>query len=90
MGKVFCANRKVDNQLVGLKFFGYCGQQPSLKSIQSEIDIMVSLRGLPGTLHIHGIFMDSITGYIEGKRYQNAGYPVIVMDFLQGKNKKAL
>jgi serine/threonine protein kinase len=83
MGSVYYGVRRSDQLPVALKFFGYTHRAPSEESIREEIRVMMALRNVDGVVHLHGTFLDSATGYIEGKRFP-IPCPVLVMDFLEG------
>jgi serine/threonine protein kinase len=83
MGSVYYGVRRSDQVPVALKFFGYTHRAPSEESIREEIRVMMALKNVDGVVHLHGTFLDSATGYIEGKRFP-VPRPVLVMDFLEG------
>ena len=85
-GTVFSAQRISDGKKFAMKFFGYTSNRPNITEIEKEIRLMVSLRGVEGVVQLEGVFSDSAMGYMpnKNKRFQDRGYPVIVMEMIDG------
>ena len=82
-GRVFAANHTTINKQVALKFFGYETKVPELDNILNEIHILKALAGIDGIVNFDGIFMDTVTGIVSGKKHRKP-FPVIVMEILSG------
>lgn len=85
-GTVFSAQRISDGKRFAMKFFGYTSNRPNMAEIEKEIRLMVSLRGVDGVVQLEGVFSDTAMGYMPNKnrRFQDRGYPVIVMEMIDG------
>lgn len=81
MGIVHAGIEKQNKKFVALKFFGYFDKQPRKEDIESEICFMTAMKGLHGAVQIHGIFMDTASGMINGvnerKKCYADVYPVV-------------
>lgn len=80
---MYSAKRLSDGSEVAMKFFGYTRQTPHPESIAREIELMVSLRGVEGSVQLIGVFDDTPEGLIPDKKFLKS-YPVIVMEKLCG------
>ena len=59
---MYSAKRLSDGSEVAMKFFGYTRQTPHPESIAREIELMVSLRGVEGSVQLIGVFDDTPEG----------------------------
>lgn len=83
MGSVYYGIRKSDNIPVALKLFGYTSRTPNEDSIIHEVKVMWTLRNVDGIVRLHGTFLDSPSGYVEGK-ILHVPRPILVMEYLAG------
>ena len=59
---MYSAKRLSDGSEVAMKFFGYTRQPPHPANIAREIELMVSLRGVEGSVQLIGVFDDTPEG----------------------------
>ena len=85
MGSVYYGIRNSDGVPVALKLFGYSSKTPSEESVLSEIKVMWAIRNVDGVVRLYGTFLDSPTGYVEGKVLQ-VPRPILVMEYLGGNS----
>lgn len=66
MGIVHAGLDRRSKSFVALKFFGYFEKRPRKEDIEREICFMTAMSGIAGVAQIHGVFMDTPSGLIEG------------------------
>ena len=83
-GKVYKGKNATNNELVALKFFGYCNNYDAkMDDIRKEIAAMQAVKGIDGLVQMEGFFMDTKRGLLPHK-VEIQPLPVIVMEFLEG------
>mmetsp|Transcript_13588 Transcript_13588/g.22380 ORF Transcript_13588/g.22380 Transcript_13588/m.22380 type:complete len:888 (+) Transcript_13588:76-2739(+) len=82
-GTVYKATRNSDQKVFALKFFGYAKRDPqNLDILETEIDVMLKLKGSDVFAQIESFFYDTYEGLVPDKKFVDA-YPVIVMEYLE-------
>lgn len=74
-GTVYRATRNSDNRVFALKFFGYAKRDPqNLDILETEIDVMLKLKGSEVFAQIESFFYDTYEGLVPDKKFFDA-YP---------------
>ena len=74
-GTVYKATRKSDNKVFALKFFGYAKRDPqNLDILETEIDVMLKLKGSEVFAQIECFFYDTYEGLVPNKKFIDS-YP---------------
>ena len=84
-GVVHGAIRISTGEELALKFFGYTRNQPRVKWIIKEIQLMAKAKACPNAVQIIGVFYDTEDGILPRKIHKRK-YPVIVMEKLKGED----
>ena len=86
-GVVYRATRKADNKIFALKFFGYAKRDPiNLDILETEIDVMLKLKGFDVFAQIEGFFYDTYEGLVPGKKFIDA-YPGLLSRIIANINR---